>query len=437
MLTLSQSAKSVGLGMERLNDECFCLSLDEGALKTALESELDEARLVKLVRERCPYVFSARPVFLAQDQIERMAEVVEAVEEVVSLPAWRERLLTGSSVVSQHAQGKSRGVFLGFDFHVRGHNLGLIEINTNAGGAMLNAVLAKAQRACCPEMENLVPTLASALQLEEDIVTMFREEWAMSGQDRPLSSVAVVDEAPESQYLYPEFVLFRRLFERHGITSVIVGPEQLMLRDGRLWHGKLAIDLVYNRLTDFLLDQPAHKVLRTALLEDAAVLTPNPQAHALYADKRNLALLTDDNVLSALGVSAPVREILLRGIPRTELVEAGNAERLWSERRRLFFKPAAGYGSKAAYRGDKLTKRVWAEILAGNYVAQALVVPGERKVASGDDSAALKFDVRSYVYNRQVQWLAARLYQGQTTNFRTPGGGFAPVYGYPGQLDGG
>ena len=27
-----------------------------------------------------------------------------------------------------------------------------------------------------------------------------------------------------------------------------------------------------------------------------------------------------------------------------------------------------------------------------------------------------------------VQWLAARLYQGQTTNFRTPGGGFAPVY---------
>jgi len=27
-----------------------------------------------------------------------------------------------------------------------------------------------------------------------------------------------------------------------------------------------------------------------------------------------------------------------------------------------------------------------------------------------------------------VQWVAARLYQGQTTNFRTPGGGFAPVY---------
>jgi hypothetical protein len=27
--------------------------------------------------------------------------------------------------------------------------------------------------------------------------------------------------------------------------------------------------------------------------------------------------------------------------------------------------------------------------------------------------------------------MAARMYQGQTTNFRTPGGGFAPVYSLP------
>ncbi|PHQ25244.1 hypothetical protein CLH62_12945 [Marinobacter guineae] len=436
MLNLSQSLNGEGLGMERLNDECFCLSLDEEALKTALESELGDAGLAELVRERCPYVFSSRPVFLAQAQIQRMTEVVEAVEEVVSLPAWQERVLAGCSEVSQHAQGESTGVFLGFDFHVRGQNLGLIEINTNAGGAMLNAIMARAQRACCPEMETLVPTLASVLNLEQDIVAMFRQEWALAGQERPLSSIAIVDEVPESQYLYPEFVLFRRLFERHGITSVIVGPEQLALRNGRLWHGELAIDLVYNRLTDFLLEQPAHKVLRSALLEDAAVLTPNPRAHALYADKRNLALLTDETELVSLGVPAHLREVLLRGIPQTELVSPDNAERLWSERRRLFFKPASGYGSKAAYRGDKLTRRVWGEILAGNYVAQALVMPGERRVAPGDDGAALKFDVRNYVYNRQVQWLAARLYQGQTTNFRTPGGGFAPVYGYPGQLEG-
>ena len=43
----------------------------------------------------------------------------------------------------------------------------------------------------------------------------------------------------------------------------------------------------------------------------------------------------------------------------------------------------------------------------------------------------LKFDLRDYTYDGSVQWVAARLYQGQTTNFRTPGGGFAPVYEGP------
>jgi hypothetical protein len=32
------------------------------------------------------------------------------------------------------------------------------------------------------------------------------------------------------------------------------------------------------------------------------------------------------------------------------------------------------------------------------------------------------------VYDGMIQLMAARLYQGQTTNFRTAGGGFAPVY---------
>ena len=90
-----------------------------------------------------------------------------------------------------------------------------------------------------------------------------------------------------------------------------------------------------------------------------------------------------------------------------------------------------GFGSRAAYRGDKLTQRIWQDILAGSYVAQAIVTPGVRRVGAVGAVGAhrlLKFDLRAYVYRGQTQWLAARLYQGQTTNFRTVGGGFAPVY---------
>jgi hypothetical protein len=158
------------------------------------------------------------------------------------------------------------------------------------------------------------------------------------------------------------------------------------------------------------------------------VITPHPRAHALYADKRNLSLLTDEARLRSWGVREPVIATLQLGIPRTQIVAASDAERLWGERRKLFFKPAAGHGSRAAYRGDKLTRRVWGEILAGKYIAQELVLPSERQVGP---QTTMKVDVRNYVYDGQVQLLAARLYQGQTTNMRTAGGGFAPVLTTP------
>ena len=73
-----------------------------------------------------------------------------------------------------------------------------------------------------------------------------------------------------------------------------------------------------------------------------------------------------------------------------------------------------------------MTRRVFADILAGDYVAQALVPPSTRRL-NLDDHAELKLDLRNYTYDGEVQLVAARLYQGQTTNFRTPGGGFAAV----------
>jgi hypothetical protein len=115
-------------------------------------------------------------------------------------------------------------------------------------------------------------------------------------------------------------------------------------------------------------------------------------------------------------------------VPPTEIVSLARAEALWAARKRLFFKPLEGFGSRAAYRGDKLTRRVWEEILQGAYVAQTLAPPSERLVPAAGESACLKLDIRAYAYAGEILLLAARLYAGQTTNFRTPGGGFAPVW---------
>jgi hypothetical protein len=421
----------VGSLIDVLNSACLCVSLDGDALARALDSELGQPGLAAMVRQRCPFVFAAQPVFVAATQLQRMAQVMQAVESVVTLPAYREQMLAAAPAIARLGTRGPLSVFFGYDFHLHEGRLGLIEINTNAGGAMLNAVLARAQRACCTAVDGMVPTLAGVAAFEQGIVDMFRHEWCLSGQSRPLASIAIVDGAPEEQYLYPEFLLFQQLFERHGLRAVIADPAALEWRDGRLWHGELAIDLVYNRLTDFYLEQASSAALREAYLQQAVVLTPHPQAHALYADKRHLALFSDGARLQALGVPAATQQILLEHVPRTEVVDVADAQRLWDARRGLFFKPVAGFGSRAAYRGDKLTKRVWQDILAGAYVAQTIVAPGERRVDDADHeqaTKAMKFDLRAYTYDGAVQWVAARLYQGQTTNFRTPGGGFAPVY---------
>ena len=420
--------------IDALNRECFCLSLDQAALARALDSELGQPGLSAMVRERCPYLFAAQPVFVATPQLRHMAQVVQAVESVVALPAYSEQVLAGAPAIARLGIGGPRGVFFGYDFHLDQGHLGLIEINTNAGGAMLNAVLARAHRVCCAAMGAMVPTLANVAAFELGIVDMFRHEWRLSGlagQSRPLASIAIVDEAPEQQYLYPEFLLFQQLFERHGLRAVIAGPASLEWRDGKLWHGDLAIDLVYNRLTDFYLEQAGSAALREAYLQQGVVLTPHPQAHALYADKRRLALFCDAAQLQALGVPQTTQRVLLEHVPRTVVVDAADAPRLWDARRGLFFTPVAGFGSRAAYRGDKLTRRVWQDILAGDYVAQAIVAPGNRMVDEHNvekTRKAMKFDLRAFAYDGAVQWVAARMYQGQTTNFRTPGGGFAPVY---------
>ncbi|HET7834054.1 MAG TPA: hypothetical protein VFK88_13925, partial [Gallionella sp.] len=116
------------------------------------------------------------------------------------------------------------------------------------------------------------------------------------------------------------------------------------------------------------------------------------------------------------------------GVPQARLVSGTDHDQWWQERKHWFFKPATGYGGKGSYNGAKVTKRVFEEIMHDGYIAQRIAIPGERTIClPGAEPQALKHDVRCYVYAGELQLVAARLYQGQTTNFRTPGGGFAVV----------
>jgi hypothetical protein len=398
----------------RLNRDCDCSCTDLQALRERIE-----------IVDTHPHLFTETPVFLDPAEAEGMHRIVEAVESVVHLEKYRLAVIERAPSIARIPQ-PAHGAFLGFDFHLTPAGPRLVEINTNAGGAFLNAAARDAQRACCPAAEKFFDD-SSTRSLEDELFRMLLREWRLARGERELRSIAIVDENPREQYLYPEFLLARRMLNERGIRTVIAAPGAFEIRnDGLLADGE-PVDLVYNRLTDFYLEQADHAVIRAAYERDLAVLTPHPRAHALYSDKRNLELLSDGNTLRDLGADEGSIAVLMAGVPLTLEVTADSAH-WWHERKDWFFKPRHGFGSRGAYRGDKLTRRVFGDITRGNYIAQQFTAPSERwrTVEAGRES--FKVDVRCYAYEGKVQLMAARLYQGQTTNFRTAGGGFAPVF---------
>ena len=447
-----------------LNADAQSAKLVRALLEAAIRAQ--GAAFQEAVSVGHDHLFADVALFVTAAQVEQMQAVIAAVERVVKLSGWlnetplpnplsettshstrlpktaakslvippagrAERGGRSRTIVSLLAQNNNTlGVFYGYDFHLNEQGIHLIEINSNAGGGFLNALLLDSQLdASLPGISPVHASTGSTRtgkDLEHTFLAMFQNEWRLARGDAPLHTIAIVDEQPEGQYLYPEFLLAKKLFESAGVAAHIVGPSVLQAREDGLYCNGQHIDLIYNRLTDFLLQQ--HPALLQAYLDGRVVLTPDPAHFARYADKRNLARLSDAQTLRALGANEADIAILQAGVPHTIVVRPGMEDVLWAERKQWFFKPNSGYGSKGTYRGEKLTRRVFAEILKGDYVAQKLAVPGERSVCVNDAEAVpLKYDVRCYVYDGKIQLVAARLYQGQTTNFRTPGGGFALV----------
>ena len=415
---------------EALNRDCFCRTLNTQRLRVQLEADPSLRGITAQIQQTRPHLFSSSVVFVSKKVQAQISAVVATIERVAKLPGYQAQALTRANPMAQHTWGP-QSVCMGYDFHLSHSGPKLIEVNTNAGGLLLNAALARAQEACCAELDPAFVSSGHDANLKTELLDMFANEWRLQRGTQPWRNVLIVDSAPQAQYLAPEFELFRQLFAQHGLQAMVADPSELLWQGGQLLYQGAQVDLVYNRLTNFYLEDPAHQALRLAHEAGAVVLTPHPHAHALMADKRNLIALSQDSLLTAWGAATADRKLLAASVPMTRLVTPERADELWAQRRQLFFKPVAGYGAKAAYRGDKLTRRVWAEILAGDFVAQALVPPSERLIEVDGVPTDLKFDIRAYAYAGQVQLLAARMYSGQTTNFRTPGGGFAPVIVVP------
>jgi hypothetical protein len=321
------------------------------------------------------------------------------------------------------------GAFMGYDFHLTPAGPRLIEINTNAGGALVNGLHTAAL--CDPErLACLCADLLPVETIEERLVAQFVAEFeAVHGAGARMQSIAIADEQPERQFLRAEFELMRALFERRGIEARICDTGALALAgDGGLALAGEPVDLVYLRDTDFTLETQRAAALRAAYLAGRVVVTPAPREYFLLADKRRLALLSSRSALASVGATDAEAALLAEVVPETRLLAELDAEEVWRERRRWVFKPATAFGSRAVYRGDKISRKRFDEVRqVPGYLVQRHVEPGEVQVETSEGPCTMKFDVRAYAYRDEILLLGARVYQGQVTNLRSPGGGFSAI----------
>ena len=347
-------------------------------------------------------------------------------------------------------------VLMSYDFHVefpagfvpasvadlRKGRLRLIEINTNASMSLLIDLM-NGERGLEPVEDTVHPGSLRCFgrRAKEILMDDFAEE-LLSARHQPRTTIsealqgariAIVDDEPQKQKLYIEFLLYKELFEKRGATCVIADRRDLEMRDGKLWAAKASppgagdfgpIDLVYNRATDFYFEEEASRPLREAMMAGAAVITPNPYDYRMLADKNRLVEWSREGQLeSVYGLSKEDADLIRGTVLRTREANAIDPEILWKERKKLVFKPRQAYGGKGVYRGSSISRGAFDGVLASDSLAQDFVPAPTVKI----EGVEFKYDLRFFAYRDYVHVACGRLYQGQMTNALTPGGGVTSI----------
>lgn len=303
---------------------------------------------------------------------------------------------------------KNDSVLMAYDFHTSATGEAhLVEINTNASGYLFSMLTNCIYTSEPPAKSNWAHELKRS----------FEQEGATPG-----CKIAIVDDQIPEQKMYSEFLMYHDLFVSWGWKPTICEASEITADHD--------FDFIYNRSTDFYLEQPEHQGLRDTWRSQTAVVSPQPREYFLLADKERLIDFTTGDWLKKAGASeadeAAIQSVLIPTYDKKDF--PGGASELWSKRRSLFFKPKHAYGGKSVYRGESVSKKVFDRLMNEDILVQKFVpaspVPD---VVPGDPLENWKFDVRFYVYRDQIQQVVARLYQGQVTNFASPLGGFTRI----------
>lgn len=357
-------------------------------------------------------------VTLSRTDLRRMLSLVRLLYRLSQSDHYRQLVALQLPEVARFDPGHD-GLMMGYDFHLTADGPRLIEVNTNAGGAFL-AWLAAARR----DGLNALDTTPLQPRMRARLLDSVRREWqGFCAGSRPLQRVAIVDEDPQQQPLYAEMCVFRDGLQQAGLAVEILTPQQCEVREDGIYGRGERIDLIYNRHCDFFLEDPPLAAIRTAYEQRTVCLSPNPFVYGLLADKRRMVLWSDAEQLCDLPLSTAQIDLLLKLVPRSRLLADCDPQQVWAQRKKLVLKPVSRFGSRGVLMGKSMSRHRFSEQDPQTTLVQQMAPPG---VTEGDGES-FKTDLRLYVYRDRLLGIGARLYQGQVTNLRTVGGGFAPV----------
>lgn len=325
-----------------------------------------------------------------------LSSLQSEITQTYALRSWSEKNLASQYDKYDLPKARNYSVCTSFDFHITSEQQPkLIEINTNAAFLALGLTLY--------DFWKVNPGTGFTA---EKLIDMFREESNLVGQQE--FNLAIMDEKPEEQRLFIEFLVYQQFFQQHDLNCSIVDVSQA--------HSLKPQTLVYNRYTDFYLREPQSTQIKSLYKEGKIHLSPSPWEYFLLADKQRLSDWQNQTEL-------PVPNCLLKIYD----LAVADKDQVWNERKKLFFKPKASFGSKQAYNGVSMSRKIFEEAFTQGFVAQEYAPPAEVEVIQDGQTQKMKYDLRCYTYKNELQLVIARLYQGQTTNLRTTGGGFAIV----------
>lgn len=417
--------------------------LDKGQLASSTAETLASAQKAKrLMFGTRPLSVALRPQFLTRH---RFDQAVRAAEGVLSALAVQERAVLKDAdlraeLCLEPDEERLALADPGFGFSSPSSRLDsffagqvrFVEYNAESPAGMaygdnLNAVFAE-----LPIMKAFRKRYRGRFVSTQrrQLATMLRafRQW---GKD-PKPVIAIVDW--EGLPTAPEFEMFKAYFEANGVKTVICDPRRLEFRKGRLYAGRVAVNLVYRRvLTSELLAKGAEtRALLDAYVAGAVCVINSFRAKLLHK-KLSLALLSDP-VYQHLYTPAQ-KAAIKRHVPWTRRVRPAIAEDIARRRQTLVLKPNDEYGGKGVVLGWTVGQREWekavAEAAAGCYVVQEAVEIPRFKfpvAINGLQYLDLAVDLDPYLFDGKVGGFMTRVSADALLNVTAGAGSLVPTF---------